>query len=248
MSEKGHNPLAQFEIKRLFNLEVAGYDISYTNSSMMLTFIVAAIIALFTFGTRKNSLIPGKLQAFVEMIYEFIAGMLKENVGTEGKKYFPFVCSLFLLVLGCNLAGMLPYAFTVTSHIAVTFALAFFAFIIINIIGFARHGFHYLAIFAPAGIPKAMLPIVSIIEIISFLIRPFSLAIRLAASMSAGHLITKIFAMFVITLGGISFIFGAFPLAFITALTGLEILVCFIQAFIFSILVCIYLNDAVNMH
>lgn len=243
-----HNPLAQFKIKKYIDIDLAGYDVSYTNSSMMLTFIILAIILIFSLGTRRGAVVPGRMQAFVEMIYDFIAGMLRENVGNEGKKYFPFICSIFLLVLGCNLAGMLPYAFTVTSHIAVTFALAFFAFIIINIIGFARHGLHYFAIFAPSGIPGAMLPIVAVIELISYLIRPFSLAIRLAAAMSAGHLITKIFAMFVVTLGSISVIFGALPLAFITALIGLEILVCFIQAFIFSILICIYLNDAVNMH
>ncbi|HCR85450.1 MAG TPA: F0F1 ATP synthase subunit A [Alphaproteobacteria bacterium] len=243
-----HNPLAQFEIKKLLDIDVAGYDISYTNSSMMLTFIVIAIVGLLFAGTRNISLIPSKIQAFVELIYEFIANMLSQNVGKEGLKYFPLICSIFLLILGCNLAGMIPYAFTVTSHIAVTFAFAFFMFIVVNIIGFARHGLHYLALFAPSGIPKAMLPIVSVIEIVSFLIRPFSLAIRLAAAMSAGHLVTKIFALFVISLGSISIFFGIFPVLFISALTALEILVCFIQAFIFSILICIYLNDAVNMH
>lgn len=247
MAEK-HNPLAQFEIKRLIPIDVAGYDISFTNSSLMLTFIVAAILGLLFLGTRRIALIPGKAQAFVELVYEFIADLLRQNVGKEGLKYFPLICSVFLLILGCNLAGMIPYAFTVTSHIAVTFALALFMFLIVVIIGLVRHGLHFLTIFFPHGIPGVMLPIVGLIEIVSFLIRPFSLAIRLAAAMSAGHLVTKIFALFVISLGSISIIYGIFPILFISALTALEVLVCFIQAFIFSILICIYLNDAVNMH
>ncbi len=245
---QGHSPLEQFKIKPLFNVELAGYDLSYTNSSLMLTLVVFSIIAFFMIGLRKATLVPNRLQVVVEMLYEFIAGMVRENVGSEGKKYFPLVFSMFLLILGCNYAGMLPYSFTVTSHIVVTFALGLFAFIIVNIIGFAKHGAHYLRLFIPEGVPLYMLPLITPIEIISYLIRPVSLGIRLAAAMTAGHVVMKIFAGFIISLAGIFVLLGALPFVFAVGLVGLELLVGFIQAFIFSILICIYLNDAVNMH
>lgn len=243
-----HSPLDQFKVKPLFELELAGLDISFTNSSLMLAIVFAFVVALFTLGLRKSSLVPNRFQATIEMMYDFIANMLKENVGDEGKKYFPFVFSIFLLVLGCNLVGMLPYAFTVTSHIIVTFALALFAFIIVNIIGFARHGLHYFHLFIPQGVPAYMLPLITPIELISYLIRPVSLGIRLAAAMTAGHIVMKIFAGFILSLASITLVLGVVPFSFAVALVGLELLVGFIQAFIFSILICIYLNDAVNMH
>lgn len=250
---KYHSPLKQFEVKPLIELEAFGYDLSFTNSSLMLALVVAGIISFFAFGTRDSSLVPSRFQALVEWLYESIAGMVKDNVGTEGKKYFPFILSIFLLVLGANLLGMLPYSFTATSHVALTFSLALFAFIVVNIIGFARHGLKYLGLFVPQGVPAWSVPIISIIEIISYLIRPFSLAIRLAAAMTAGHIVMKIFAGFIISLaalslGGFEYVLSLFPMAFAFGLVGLELLVSFIQAFIFSILVCIYLNDAVNMH
>ncbi len=244
----GHSPLDQFKIKPLLELEVLGFDLSFTNSSLMLFLVLAAIILFFTFGMKNATLIPGRMQALIEMLYDFIAGMVRENIGNEGKKYFPFVFSVFLLILGCNLAGMLPYSFTVTSHIIVTFALALFAFIIVNIIGFARHGLHYFHLFVPPGVPMYMLPLITPIEIISYLIRPVSLAVRLAAAMTAGHIVMKIFAGFIISLASVSLVLGVLPFTFAVALVGLELLVSFIQAFIFSILICIYLNDAVNMH
>lgn len=250
---QGHSPLDQFKVKPLVEFEALGYDISFTNSSLMLALITLAIIAFFSFGMRGASLIPGRFQALIESLYEFVAGMVKDNIGNEGKKYFPFVLSIFLLVLGANLVGMLPYAFTVTSHVALTFALALFAFIIINVIGFARHGIKFLGLFVPHGVPAWSLILITPIEIISYLIRPFSLAVRLAAAMTAGHIVMKIFAGFIISLAGLSFggleyVLSLFPMIFATGLVGLELLVSFIQAFIFSILICIYLNDAVNMH
>jgi F-type H+-transporting ATPase subunit a len=244
MSADNHSPLAQFEIKRLVDINIAGLDLSFTNSSLMLVLIVGLIFAFFFAGTRKLSLIPGRMQSLVEMSYDFIANMIRDNVGPEGKKYFPFVFSIFLLVLGANFVGMLPFAFTVSSHIVLTFALAFFAFIVLNIIGFARHGMHYFHLFAPSGVPGWSLILITPIELISYLIRPFSLSVRLAAAMTAGHIVMKIFCTFVIMLG----VAGIFPLLFATALVGLELLVSFIQAFIFSMLICIYLNDAVNLH
>ncbi len=243
-----HSPLEQFRVKPLINLEVAGYDISFTNSSLMLLLVFAFVFSFFTLGLRKTSLVPNRFQATIELMYDFIANMLKENVGDAGKKYFPFVFSIFLLVLGCNLVGMLPYSFTVTSHIIVTFALALLAFIIVNIIGFAKHGLHYFHLFIPPGVPAYMLPLITPIELISYLIRPVSLGIRLAAAMTAGHIVMKIFAGFIVSLASITFILGVVPFTFAIALVGLELLVGFIQAFIFSILICIYLNDAVNMH
>ncbi|MDX1949390.1 MAG: F0F1 ATP synthase subunit A [Rickettsiales bacterium] len=243
-----HSPLEQFKVKPLVKLDVAGFDISFTNSSLMLLLVFGFVTFFFTFGLRKTSLIPNRFQATIELAYDFIANMLKENVGDAGKKYFPFVFSIFLLVLGCNLVGMLPYSFTVTSHIIATFALALFAFIIVNIIGFARHGLHYFHLFVPQGVPAYMLPLITPIELISYLIRPVSLGIRLAAAMTAGHIVMKIFAGFIISLASITLVLGVVPFAFAIALVGLELLVGFIQAFIFSILICIYLNDAVNMH
>lgn len=250
---QGHSPLEQFKIKPLVDFEAFGYDLSFTNSSLMLALVALTIILFFTFGTRNASLVPSRFQVLVEMLYEAIADMVKDNVGMEGKKYFPFVLSVFLLVLGCNLLGMLPYSFTATTHIAITFGLGLFAFFIINIIGFARNGIRYLGLFVPKGVPAWSVPIISVIEIVSYLIRPFSLAIRLAAAMTAGHIVMKIFAGFIISLaalslGGFEYVLSLFPLVFATALVGLELLVSFIQAFIFSILICIYLNDAVNMH
>lgn len=243
-----NNPLEQFKVKPLVDIEVAGLNLSFTNSSLMLLLIFAALVVFFSLATRNVKVVPNRLQMLVELLYEFIASMLKDNVGNEGKKYFPFVFSIFLLVLSCNLFGMLPYSFTVTSHIVATFALAFLAFLVINIIGFARHGLHYFSLFVPHGVPKLSLLFITPVEVISYLIRPFSLAIRLAAAMTAGHIVMKIFAGFVVALGAMNVALGIFPFAFTIALVGLELLVSFIQAFIFSILICIYLNDAVNMH
>jgi F-type H+-transporting ATPase subunit a len=242
--QHNHSPLAQFEIKTLFDLNIAGIDISYTNSSLMLTLVAGAIFLFFFLGLRKTSLIPNRGQGFVEMTYEFISDMVTSTVGSEGKKYFPLVFSIFLLVLLSNLAGLVPFSFTATSHIVLTFSLAIFAFIIINIIGFSRHGLHYFHLFVPQGAPWWSLFLILPIEVISYLIRPCSLAIRLAVAMTAGHIALKIFAGFVVTMG----VFGILPLVFATLLVGLELLVAAVQAYIFSILICVYLNDAVNMH
>jgi F-type H+-transporting ATPase subunit a len=249
------SPLDQFKVKPLVDLSIGGYDISYTNSSLMLTIVAALVVLFFTLGLRGNSLIPNKFQALIELLYEFISNMVRDNVGNAGKKFFPFVFSIFIIILGCNLIGMLPYSFTVTSHIAVNFAFALFCFLIINIYGLIKHGTHFFSLFVPKGVPIFIVPIISVIEVISYLIRPFTLAIRLSAAMTAGHIVMKVFAGFVISLGtlsaglgGLEIIFGAIPLAFSSALVALELLVAFLQAFIFSILICIYLNDAVNLH
>jgi len=243
-----HSPLEQFRITPVYDINLGGYDLSITNSTLFLFGVTLTIMLFFIAGLRRSSVIPSRFQVLVESSYTFIAGMVDENIGKEGIKYVPFVFSLFVLILGCNLAGMLPYSFTVTSHIATTFALAIFCFIIVNIIGFARHGFHYLHLFIPEGVPKIFLPIITPIEIISYMIRPISLGIRLSVAMTAGHIVMKIFAGFIIGLGAIFWGLGIFPMTFAIMLVGLELLVAGIQAFIFSILVCIYLNDAINMH
>jgi F-type H+-transporting ATPase subunit a len=234
----------QFEIDRLIKLDLFGYDASFTNSALFMVIAVVLIVGFLIFSMRGHSLVPTRLQSVAELSYEFVANMVRENVGQEGMKYFPFVFSLFIFVLILNLLGLLPYAFTVTSHIIITFALAALVFIVVNLIGFARHGTGYLRLFVPEGVPFWLMPLIVPIEIISYLIRPVSLSVRLFANMMAGHTMLKVFAGFVISLGA----FGFAPLLFTVAFTGLELVVAFLQAFIFAVLTCIYLNDAVNMH
>lgn len=240
-----HSPLAQFEIKRLVPMEVGGLDVSFTNSSLFMVIAVAVITLFLTWAMRSRSLVPGRIQSIAELSYEFIAGMLKDNVGPEGRKYFPFIFSIFMFVLLCNLLGMIPYSFTVTSHIVVTFALALVVFVVVTIIAFIRHGFKFLSFFVPTGVPAILLVLLVPIEIISYFVRPISLSVRLFANMLAGHTLMKVFGGFVITLG---IFLGWLPLAFIVALTGLEFLVAFLQAYVFAILSCLYLNDAIHLH
>jgi F-type H+-transporting ATPase subunit a len=239
------DPMHQFEIKRIFPFEVFGFDASFTNSALFMV-IAATIITLFTLlAMRRGALVPGRLQSMAEISYEFVASMVRDNVGTEGMKYFPFVFTLFMFVLTLNMLGLLPYSFTVTSHIIVTFALAAFIFIGVTIIGFIKHGTHFLQFFVPKGVPVFMLPLLVVIELISYLTRPMSLSVRLFANMMAGHTMLKVFAAFVVAMG---FLGGWAPLAFMTVFTGLEILVAFLQAYVFAILTCLYLNDALHMH
>jgi F-type H+-transporting ATPase subunit a len=204
-----------------------------------------AILILFNFGTKKNSLIPNKIQLLAELSYSFVSKMISDTAGSKAKPYFAFIFSLFMFVLFCNMFGMIPYAFTVTSHIIVTFMLASFIFIGVTIIGFIKHGGGYLKLFVPSGVPIVLLPLIVVIEIISYLSRPVSLSVRLFANMMAGHTMMKVFGGFVISLGIVG---GWLPLSFSVALTGLEILVAFLQAYVFAILTCIYLNDALNLH
>ena len=240
-----HSPLEQFEIKRLIPVEIGGIDASFTNSALWMIIAFLVVTLLMTLAMRQRALVPGRLQSVAELSYEFIANMIRENVGDEGKKYFPFIFSLFMFILAANLLGMVPYSFTPTSHIVVTFAMAFVVFIGVTLIGFARHGLHFLGFFVPAGVPKALLPLLVVIEVISYLIRPVSLSVRLFANMLAGHTMLKVFAGFVIALGVLG---GWAPLAFVVALTGLEILIAFLQAYVFTILTCLYLNDAIHLH
>ena len=240
------NPMQQFTVQRIGpEIKIANIDLSFTNSSLFMV-ISATMIILFLFlGSKEKKIIPNKLQLIVELSYTFVAKMISDTAGSKAKPYFPFIFSLFMFVLFCNMVGMLPYSFTVTSHIIVTLIMALFIFIAVTIIGFIKHGFKYLSIFVPSGVPIVLLPLITVIEIISYLSRPVSLSVRLFANMMAGHTMLKVFGGFVVSLGILG---GWLPLSFSVALTGLEILVAFLQAYVFAILTCIYLNDALNLH
>lgn len=246
-------PLEQFEVNTIVPLEVAGYDISITNSAVYMAITLLTIMFFMVGGMRKTALVPGRWQSSVEMCYEFIAKMLGDTAGPDGRKYFPFVFTLFMFILAANLIGMVPWvhAFTVTSHIAVTFAMAFFIFIGVTIIGFIKHGIGFLKFFVPGDAPVALLPLLIVIEVVSYLSRPISLSVRLFANMVAGHTMLKVFGGFVVSLaaaGGVLAVGSIVPFAFIVALTGLELLVACLQAYVFAVLTCIYLNDALHMH
>jgi len=240
-----HSPLAQFEIKKLIPMDIGGLDVSFTNASLFMVIAIAAITLFLTISMRNKSLVPGRMQSMAELSYEFIANMVKDNVGSEGRRYFPFIFTLFMFVLFCNLLGMIPYTFTVTSQIIVTFALAALVFIGVTVIGIIKHGFKFLTFFVPSGVPFALLIILVPIEVISYFVRPISLSVRLFANMLAGHTLLKVFGGFVIGLG---LYLGWLPLGFIVVLTGLEFLVAFLQAYVFAILSCLYLNDALHLH
>ena len=237
-------PLEQFTIDRIVPLHVGKLDVSYTNSALLMTIIVIVITALVLIGTRRAALVPGRLQSMVEMTYEFVADMIDSNVGPEARDYLPFVFTLFTFILLANLLGLIPYSFTVTSHIIVTFALAAVVFIGVTIIGIVRHGFHFLSFFVPQNVPLPLLVILVPIEVLSYFIRPFTLSIRLFANMLAGHTMLAIFGGFAASIG----LLAIFPLAINTAMFALELLVAVLQAYVFTILTCLYLNDAIHLH
>lgn len=239
------SPLHQFEINRLIKINLFGYDVSFTNSALFMTIAVLLMTVLFFLAVRKTSVVPSRLQAFAEVSYKTIANMIESNVGIDGLKYAPIVFAVFFFVLGGNLIGMVPYTFTYTSHIIVTFGLAFIVIMFVTILGFVKHGMHFLKFFVPEGVPVFLTPIVVPIEIISYLSRPLSLAIRLFANMMAGHTMLKVFAGFSVSLGIMA---CWLPLVVNIALTGFEIMVACLQAYVFTILTCIYLNDAIHMH
>lgn len=237
--------MEQFEIQKLWDLHLGGYDISFTNSSLFMVIALALISGFLIYAMKARSLVPGRLQSMAEVVYEYVNGIVTENLGEDGKKYFPWVFSLFIFILVLNLLGMIPGNFTVTSHIIVTFALAAMVWIVATLIGFAKHGLGYLKLFVPEGVPLWLMPVIIPIELISYFIRPISHSVRLFANMMAGHTMLKVFAGFAVSLP----IWGKIaPLGFMVAFTGLEFLVAFLQALIFTVLTCIYLNDAVNMH
>ncbi|WP_310496867.1 F0F1 ATP synthase subunit A [Sandarakinorhabdus sp.] len=242
--------MEQFTIERIIPLEVAGRDLSFTNSALWMLFAMLLVSAFLFVGTARPQLVPGRMQAAVEYLYEFIRDMLRENVGKEGLRYAPLIFAVFVFVLACNLLGMVPFigSFTPTSHIAVTFALAMIVFVLVVFVGFARHGLHFFSLFLPEGTPLFVAPLVALIEFLSFLSRPFTLAIRLFANMTAGHVLMKVFGGFVVSLGAVNLGLGLIPLGVNVALTALELLIAVVQAYVFALLASIYLNDAVNLH
>jgi F-type H+-transporting ATPase subunit a len=238
------SPLKQFEIKTIAPIEVGGVDISFTNSSLFMVIVITAITLFLVLGVRKRALVPGRWQSLAELSYEFIASLVRDNVGQEGRAYFPFVFSLFMFILFANTIGLIPYSFTVTSHIIVTFALAASVFLGVTVVAIIKHKMKFFSYFLPAGTPLYMAPLLIPIEILSYLARPVTLSLRLFANMMAGHTMLKVFAGFVIALG----LAGVFPLAVLIALYLLELIVAVLQAFVFTILTCLYLHDAIHLH
>ncbi|MEO3432744.1 F0F1 ATP synthase subunit A [Inquilinus sp. CAU 1745] len=237
-------PLEQFEIKPIVPIQVGDLDLSFTNSSLFMVIAAVLITAFLTTSMRGRALVPTRLQSLAELSYEVIANMIRDNVGSDGRKYFPFVFSLFMFVLFGNLLGLIPGAFTFTSHIIVTFALAALIFIGTTIIGIARHGTNFLQLFFPPGAPLWTAVILVPVELVSYLSRPISLSVRLFANMTVGHVMLKVIGGFVVVLG----VFGVLPILALVAITGLEVLIAVIQAYVFAILTCVYLHDALHLH
>ena len=252
-----NDPIAQFQLQKLLDIRVGGLDLSFTNSSLFMVATTAAAAAFIWYAGKPRAVattgddahVPGRLQAAGEMAYEFVANMLRDGAGKEGMRFFPLVFSLFLFVLIANLFGMFPYFFTVTSHIIVTFALAMLVIGTVVVYGVMKHGLGFLKLFVPEGVPGYLIPLVTLIEVISFLSRPISLSVRLFANMLAGHITLKVFAGFIVSLSALGFggVLGAIlPLIMTVAITALEFLVSFLQAYVFAVLTCMYLNDALH--
>jgi F-type H+-transporting ATPase subunit a len=244
------DPLHQFEITHIVPLgKLFGHDIAFTNSALYMLVALVMITALTLGTTASRALVPGRLQSITEISYEFIANTLRSTAGSEGMKFFPLVFTLFMFILTVNMIGMIPYTFTVTSHIVITVSLALLVFFTVVIYGFWKNGVRFLKLFVPSGIPWYILPLVTLIEVVSFLSRPISHSVRLFANMLGGHITLKVFGSFVTMLGALGFLGwlgAALPLALTVALMALEFLVAFLQAYVFAILTCIYLNDAIH--
>lgn len=246
---KSIDALSQFELG--IALGPLGASVNFTQSNLHMVIVAVLVFALMSYGMRARALVPGRLQSLAEASYEFIMGMVTEQVGHEGRRFFPFVFTLFMFVLFGNMLGLFPYAFTFTSHIAATFALAAMVFVLITVVALMLHGKKFFGYFFPEGAPIWLAPIIIPVEIVSYLSRPISLSIRLFANMVAGHVMLKVFATFIVMLAGLGSV-GPFlsllPLTINVALVGFEVLVAFLQAYVFAILTCIYLHDAVHLH
>lgn len=246
------DPLHQFQINPIVQIVIAGFDVSFSNSALFMAVAVGLIYYVLTAGMKTGALVPGRLQCLAETFYEFVANLVRDNAGHDAKPYFPFVFSVFMFVLFGNMLGMVPYTFTFTSHIIVTFSLAMVVFVFVTVLALVKHGLHFFSFFMPHGAPVALAPILIPIEVISYLMRPVSLSIRLFANMMAGHTMLKVFAGFTVLmisgLGAAGFVVGLLPLAINVALTGFEFLVAFLQAYVFSILTCLYIRDALELH
>lgn len=244
------DPLHQFVVTDIVPLQIAGVDVSFTNSALWM--VIAAVVSsgFLALAMRRPAMVPGRLQVSAEMLYSFIANMIHENMGTKGMQYFPLIFTLFMTILMGNLLGLIPFSFTYTSHLIVTLALALIVFMTVIIFGFARHGLHFLSIFLPPGVPLWLTPLILPLEVISFLIRPITLSVRLFANMMAGHLMLKVFAGFSVamaSMGAAGYLAGMGPMLFNTILIAFELLVALIHAYVFSVLSCIYLKDTVEL-
>ena len=238
------NPLEQFEVKTLIPLRIGNVDVSFTNSSLFMVLAVVVSTLFFALCLRKRAIVPSTAQTIPEGIYGFIRGLIKENIGDEGLKYFPFIFSIFLFVIFGNILGLFPYSFTFTSHLAAVGGLACIALLFNIAVGISKKKWGYWRTFMPKGIPMVLAPLIIPIEVISFLSKPFSLTVRLVANMTVGHIMLKIIAGFVVALGAL----GIVPLLFDAAIVMFEIFIACLQAFIFTVLSCIYLGDAIHSH
>jgi len=244
-ADGGHSPLDQFKITNMHELTIAGYDIAFTNSALFMVLASLFGTSFLLLATKNQQLVPNRMQVSAEFLYNFVKDMLVENAGPAALKFFPLAFSLFMFVLLANLLGMVPYSFTATSHIFTTFALAAILFVVVVIAAFMKHGLKFLSIFLPSGAPAWLAPLLIVIELFAYLMRPVSLSIRLAANMTAGHTMLKVIAGFILPLG---YLGGWLPLLFLVILTGFEIFVAILQAYIFTMLACVYLSDAVELH
>lgn len=244
----GIDPIHQFEIKPILGLRPFGLDLSFTNASLFMVVAVAVISAIMIYGSSQRATVPGRLQSLAEMLYEFVASTITGVMGRDGMRFFPFVFSLFMFVLTANMLGMVPGSFTVTSQIIVTAAFAFLVITVVLVYGVMKHGSHFFGLFVPSGVPGWLLPFMVLIEAVSFMSRPISLSLRLFGNMLAGHIALKVFGGFVVALtgAGIYATLAPLPLFLAVALTALEFLVAFLQAYVFTILTCVYLNDALH--
>lgn len=246
------DPLHQFQIQRYLPINIGGLDASFSNSALYMVITVALITGLIVYGMRGRALVPTRMQSLAELFYEFVANLVRDNAGPDARKYFPFVFSLFMFIMIGNLLGLIPGTFTFTSHIIVTFGLALTVFVFVTLLGLIKHGFHFFTLFMPQGVPMALAPILIPIEVLSYLSRPVSLSIRLFANMMAGHTMLKVFGGFSVllggALGGLGYTVGILPLVINIALVGFEILVAMLQAYVFTILTCLYIRDALELH
>ena len=246
-----HSPVEQFTIKALMQIELFGYDVSFSNSALFMMLTVILSVAYLTYAMRNRDMVPGRLQASAEMLYEFVSEMVRSNVGSEGRPFFPFIFTLFIFLLFGNMLGLIPYSYTFTSQIVVTFVLAAFIFVGVTLVALIKHGMHFFSFFVPPGAPKVLIPFLIIIEVISYFVRPVSLSVRLFANMLAGHTMLKVFAGLAVMItgaGGVAVAGSILPFLALIGLTGLEVLVAGLQAYVFTILTCMYLNDALHLH
>jgi F-type H+-transporting ATPase subunit a len=252
LAEGHHSPLEQFKIETLIPIHIGGVDVSFTNSAAVMVAVAILITVFMLFGIRKRAVVPGRMQGSVEFFHDYVHGLIAENIGPAGRKYFPFVFTIFIFILFLNLVGLVPSGrtsliFTATSHIIVTFAMALVVFLLATAVGFKEHGVHFLSFFVPKGVPAWLLPLMVPIEVASYFLRPITLSVRLFANMVAGHVMLAVIGGFVATLGAFYILPGIVPLAAVVAIYALELLIACLQAYVFATLTCIYLNDAIHM-